>query len=142
MALWLRQPVERYVERYELESNDGSWRPIFLYYPDYFRTMAVRLETFAGQAVIPRDSIWVVSFRQERRRDGALVKRITQMKPFTSYRQAIDYLTDRPGPGHRLVSSDPGASCVPLAALDGFHRIYPEEGSAAEVQIFATVAQR
>ncbi|MEE8525301.1 MAG: oligosaccharyl transferase, archaeosortase A system-associated [Thermoanaerobaculia bacterium] len=136
MARWLRHPVERYVERYELKSTDGSWRPIFLYRPEYFRTMAVRLQTFSGQAVTPRDSIWVVSFREEFRRDGALVKRISKMKPFASYRQAADYLAKQPGRRHRLVSTDPASSCVPLAPLGGFRRVYPDQNSAAEVQIF------
>jgi dolichyl-diphosphooligosaccharide--protein glycosyltransferase len=143
MARWLGRPVERYVERFELRSADGDWRPIFLYHPDYFRTMAVRLQTFAGEAVAPRSSIWVVGFREERRRDGAVVKRITAMKPFDSHRRAAEYLAERPADRHRLVSTDPASSCVPLAALDGFRRVYPEAGPhpPAPVQVFAVGAR-
>jgi dolichyl-phosphooligosaccharide-protein glycotransferase len=137
MARWLGHPVERYVERFELRSGDGRWRPIFLYHPAYFRTMAVRLQTFSGEAVVPRDSTWIVGFREERRRDGAVVKRIREMKRFASHRQAVESLESRPGRGrYRLASLDPASSCVPLPALDGFRRVYPEVGAPAEVQIF------
>ncbi len=136
MARWLGRPVERYVERYELRSGDGDWRPVFLYYPDYFRTMAVRLQTFAGAPVTPQGSLWVVGFREEHRPDGALIKRIGEMKPFSSYRRAVEYLDSRPV-GYRLVSTDPASSCVPLPALETFRRAYPEEdGASTAVQVY------
>ncbi len=140
MATWHQQPVENLVERYEIRAQDGSWRPVFFYYPNYFRSMAPRLQTFSGQAVHQPGSIWVVSFEPHLRADGALVKRVTRMKSFTSHRQATDELAQLPGNHHRLVSTDPTASCVPLEALTRLRRIYPSERDSLEapppVQIF------
>ncbi len=125
MATWQQQPVETLVERYEVRAQDGNWRPVFFYYPSYFRSMATRLQTFSGQPVHQPQSIWVVSFEPHLRADGALVKRVTRMQSFTSYRHAIDELAQLAGNHHRLVSTDPAASCVPLEALNGLRRVYP-----------------
>ncbi len=136
MAVWAGQPPERFVERYEMRAADGSWRPRYLYAPAYFRTMAIRLQTFAGRAASPKSSIWVVTARPHRRADGAVVQRVTRLRTFRTHARAAAFLARQGTPRDRLVSPDPAASCVPLAALERLRRVYPAAPGPAAVQIF------
>jgi dolichyl-phosphooligosaccharide-protein glycotransferase len=143
MALWAGQPVGRYYERCEIRDEHGRWSPIDVFYPAYFRTMAVRLYTFSGRSYEPADSSWVATVAPPARAGGA--GRIVRARRFSTASEAQAFLAGKDPATHRLVSFDPFASCVPLESLPSFLRVYASPTSVlrrgsdrvGEVEIFA-----
>jgi dolichyl-phosphooligosaccharide-protein glycotransferase len=140
MAAWAREPADRFFERYEDPLPDGTVREVYLFYPEYYRSMAVRLFTFGGRAV-PAARYFVVSWEERRGREGPQ-KRIVDLTWYPHYRDAANAVLRSPSPHRRLVGVDPIESCVPLEPLLGYQLVYasPEResnhGGVPTVQIY------
>jgi dolichyl-phosphooligosaccharide-protein glycotransferase len=122
MALWARQPVERYFERCEIRDRGGRWTSVDVFYPDYFRTMAVRLYAFSGRSYEPAGSSWVATFGPPT--PAGEPRRIVRTRLFATAPEAQAFLARQDPARNRLVSFDPFSSCVPLQALDGYRRAF------------------
>jgi hypothetical protein len=85
--------------------------------------MASRLFLFAGQAVTPANSTWVISF-ETKVSGGGSYREITDSKQFATYEEAVAYLKTQPGANARLVGLNPFASCVPLEPLKDYKLVY------------------
>ena len=134
------QTVDRFYELYARRDADGVTRDYYLFYPEYFRTMACRLYLYGGRpAAVSR--YWVVTFADERGENGARRKRITDLRSFAHYRDAMNAVLRAPAPNRRLVSIDPLETCIPLEPLVGYEAVFasgerdPNSGRSA-VQIF------
>lgn len=96
--------------------------PCLLFYPDYYRSLAVRLYCFNGQVVIP-NSIMVITYNEE--------KVITDIQQFDNYLQAkyyiAEHIANRESGICRIVGPDPLISPVPLTALDHYSLIHKSE---------------
>jgi len=135
----------RYFDTYFQTTEAGGLRPLRLFYPEYYRSMATRLYVFKGKAVQPWNSTWVVRYDHVRRLEsGTVLKRIRELKRFTSYSEAESFLRSQPGGNHRIVGQDPFKSCVPLRKLRNHKLIYqspsqsklPHGEVGAEVELF------
>jgi dolichyl-diphosphooligosaccharide--protein glycosyltransferase len=134
-------PDKFYGIYYQLKDN--TLQPILLFYPEYYRSLLIRLYNFDGSSVIPKSSI-VISYQEKVSPDGQPYKEITSAKSFPSYEEAETYVSGQKSGNFRIVNSDPFASPVPLQALEHYKLVYsskgskmmPKSGFVSEVKIF------
>jgi len=114
------------------QTQEGRLDPVFLYYPAYYKSAAIRLYNFNGQNVTPTESLVV---RYENRTDvssGFQYRQVTGVWPFDTYEEAEAYLVEQ-GPGnYRIASSNPFNSPIPLEAMTDYKLVY---SSSSEVGI-------
>ena len=108
--------------------QDGEMVPVRLFYPTYYRSMSTRLYNFDGKAVTA-DKVLVIDFKEMAGRDGRTEKVITTAKNFSSYEEAISYLSTQNSDNIRIVSDNPFISPVPLEALNGYKLVYSSDNS-------------
>ena len=80
------QYYDVYVQRIE-----GNANRVLLYYPEYYRSLAIRLYNFDGSRVTYQESS-VISYEERTTREGLRYKEITSLKTFPSYDEAMTYL--------------------------------------------------
>jgi oligosaccharyl transferase (archaeosortase A-associated) len=122
VALAAERTPSDYCQEFELE-DDGSRSRMRLYcFPNYYRTMAVRLYAFAGRAVVP-GSVMAVSWTDQER-GGSRVRRLVREVTFGTYDAAVRFIAERPSEQWRIASPDPLTSCVPLEALPDYRQVF------------------
>lgn len=137
--------LERFCEVY-YQPEGAMAKPVLLYYPEYYRSLVVRLYNFDGKRVIPRSST-VISYEERVSRDGQHYKEITDAKSFPSYEAADAYIVSQKSGNYRIVNPNPFESPVPLQGLEHYKLVYsskgskmmPSGGSISEVKIFEYV---
>jgi len=130
VAYWAAENPRRYFDAVNQEVVEGITEPIAIYYPDYYRTMAVRLTLFDGQAVVPANSTWVVRLKETNL--GGFVKLdLDFSRQFETYEQAEEFRVQSNDPSLRIAGLDPFRTCIPLEKLTAFSREYQGESSAA-----------
>ena len=135
LAIWAGLPVERLTEIVEVPRGDRL-EPVGLFYPEYFRSFAVRTAVFDGQGVRAGPA-GVVSFEPGERRP----RRARSLLLFGDPAAAAAELARRPPGTARLASLDPLRPCVDLEPLGSFRRVFrsPPEGGTrvgSAVQVF------
>lgn len=135
------QPASRYYEIY-YRSQNGKLSPTLLYYPEYYKTMAVRLYCFDGKEYAPAETA-VISWEQKTGSDGRPYKEITALKTTRIYQDAVKFVAMQDSGNWRIVGKDPTASPVPLERLDNYRLVYSSSQKTAlgtaqvpEVKIF------
>ena len=135
------QPASKYSEIY-YRSKQDKLAPTLLYYPEYYRTMAVRLYCFDAKAYTPVETA-VISWEAKTGGDGYAYKEITGLQTFRIYEEAEAFLTAQKTGNWRIVGKDPLASPVPLEALEGYRPVFASSqkarvgnAEAPEVKIF------
>ena len=135
------QPPSRFSEIYYRPKQD-KLAPTLLYYPEYYRTMAVRLFCFDGKEYKPPETA-VISWEAKTGADGLAYKEITGLKTYGSYAEAEAYLAAQKTGNWRIVGKDPCVSPVPLEALEGYRPAFASSQKARvgnsdvpEVKIF------
>jgi len=123
-------------------SQGGRLVPTLLYYPEYYRTMAVRLYCFDGKEYTPSETA-VISWEEKADADGQPYREISGLRTFGSYADATDFLAAQQDGNWRIVGKDPLASPVPLESLEGYHLAFASSQKAIlgnvempEVKIF------
>jgi dolichyl-diphosphooligosaccharide--protein glycosyltransferase len=114
LAAWAGEAAGRYERVLDVRRDDGTFRPVLLFTPEYFRSMAVRLWTFPGGTSVARERAWVFA------RGGEDGRRIVELHEFTSAREADEFRRGRPERGFEVASPDPESSCVALAPIAAF----------------------
>jgi len=128
--------------QYQLQGSKLVPTPVILYYPEYYRSLAVRLYNFDGKAA--SESPTVISYQDKVSPDGMPYKQIASSKSFSSYKEAEAYISSQKSGNYRIVSTDPFISPVPLEALKHYKLAYssastitqPGVGNIPEVKIF------
>jgi dolichyl-diphosphooligosaccharide--protein glycosyltransferase len=126
--------------------NESQYQAVQLYYPDYYRSLAVRLYNFDGKAVEP-SNVFVVSFEIKKDNKGAAFNLISDVKQFNSYAEAESFMQNQQSGNWRIVSNNPFASPVPLEAVNSYELAYASSqkqsvnsvGDISEVKIFKKV---
>jgi dolichyl-diphosphooligosaccharide--protein glycosyltransferase len=140
LAAWSGEPEDRFFELYDYPQPDGTHREVYLFYPEYYRAMAVRLFAFGGRAV-PEARYHVVTW-EAAERAGAARKRIVDLVSYARYRDAANAVVLAPAANRRLVGIDPLESCVPLEPLTGYALVHassqrePTHGGVPAVQVY------
>ncbi len=123
MANWAEKINTDYMEPYFIDEGGGNLRRLLLFYPEYYRSLAVRLYNFDGEAVDSQQSI-VITYREVRTDEGDIVKMITDALEFSSYKEALTDVEGQETANHRIVGYSPYLSPVPLEELRHFRLAY------------------
>ena len=142
ISLWAGIEQTEFLDIYYLPQGE-QLVPVRLYYPEYYRSLAVRLYNFDGKAVTPEVSL-VISYEDVPTQEGDFVKVITGVEEFTQYDESEAYISSQETDNYKIVSDNPFINPVPLEALDHYQLIYSSDimvlvpGAAAvpEVKIF------
>jgi dolichyl-diphosphooligosaccharide--protein glycosyltransferase len=136
---------EKFYDVYYLP-QDSTLKPVILFYPEYYRSLLIRLYNFDGSQVTPQSSV-VISYQEKVSGEGTLYKEITGVQSFSSYKEAEAYISSQASGNYRVVGADPFISPVPLEALKHYKLVHssdssikqPGGGSIPEVKIFEYV---
>jgi hypothetical protein len=118
VATWAgKQPTDFFAVYWSPQDNSQH-----LYiYPEYYRSLAVRLYNFDGKAVTPTKSV-VISYQ-----DGEVLSE----KEFSSYEEAEAYISSQKSGNYRIVGTDPMVSPVPLEELQHYKLVYSSQDLVA-----------
>lgn len=123
--------------------EDGRLRGDYYYYPEYYKALAIRLYNFDAEAVMPQDTT-VITFDERVFPDGEGYREITDMKKFSIYEQAVDYVNQQASKNTRIVGTSPYFSPIPLDPLQNYTLVHwsaesqllADVGRVAEVKVF------
>jgi oligosaccharyl transferase (archaeosortase A-associated) len=121
MARWAEVDPGRFYELHTVRDREGVVRPVFVYYPDYYRTMAIHLLVYGGESWTPSQSSWAIRSLPSTF-NGRPAREITDLRSFADYESAEAWV--RRDPVHwRLGGFETSASCVPLPRLSFVHLV-------------------
>ena len=117
--------------------------PVILLYPEYYRSLCVRLYNFEGEEIVP-NSCNVISYQEKVAPNGKIYKAITDSQTFPTYEEAVKYISEQKSGNYKIVGKDPFVSPVALEKLEHYRLIYsseaglvkPSVGKVSEVKIF------
>jgi asparagine N-glycosylation enzyme membrane subunit Stt3 len=107
----------------EAASTDTPEKPVVYCYPEYYRSMAMRLYLYGGKAATPASPVEVLSFRREIR-DNLPINVVTGERSFASYEEASRFVTRSGRSDVKIVSKLPLVTCVPLEALTSYTPVF------------------
>jgi dolichyl-diphosphooligosaccharide--protein glycosyltransferase len=120
-----RQTEEFY--SYYYQPKDGQLEPVrLLYYPEYYRSLAVRLYNFDGKAVTPEECM-VISYEEKMTGEGIHYKQVIGSWSFTTYEEATSYVAGQKSGNYAIGSPNPFNSPVPLEELRHYKLIYSSD---------------
>lgn len=140
--------AERFWEIVHYRDDEGALQPLLLYHPAYYRSASTRLFAFDGEAVAAGRT-FLAWYRDADDESGIPMKLLEDLKAFDSHEKALAHLaadTAHPGVEGRVVGVDPSVSPIPVQAIAGLRRVYPEEvgpriwGERPWVQIYERAA--
>ena len=117
-------PVKFYDVYYQSQQQGSKLvlTPGILYYPEYYRSLAIRLYNFDGK--VAAESPTVISYQDKVSPDGIHYKQIVSSKSFSSYKEAEAYISSQKTGNYRIVRENPFVSPVPLEALKHYKLAY------------------
>jgi oligosaccharyl transferase (archaeosortase A-associated) len=107
----------------------GRPSPKTFYLPGYYRSMAIRLFVFGGQAVDGRDGATLVFLRQKTFPNGATYQEVAGAKRFESAQEALAAEAGCRNQGCVVVGDNPMISCVPLEQLQQLQPVFASTSS-------------
>jgi dolichyl-diphosphooligosaccharide--protein glycosyltransferase len=107
---------------YFKDEGDGLLRGDYYFYPEYYKSMAVRLYNFDGRETIP-DKVTVILY-EDRISDGENYKYISGTQTFPDYKAARKFIKNNPSGNYNIVGMSPFETCVPLQELELYEEIY------------------
>jgi oligosaccharyl transferase (archaeosortase A-associated) len=133
---------EKYYDVY-FQKQGGTLSPLILFYPEYYRTVIVRLYNFDGKAV-SEGNVTAISYQDMKDATGQPYKQIADYKTFKTFNEAQAYVVQQKTGRYKIGSTDPFASPVSLQQLTGFKLEYgsastkptPSGGTVPEVKVF------
>jgi len=132
LARWAGKAPGDFFQRCRTPLPGGGMQEVMVYFPEYFRSMAARLYTFAGEAYAPKAPFWVLNIAPaEPGSDPA----IRDARRFDSHADAQAFVDQQHAQGQRqwrLASFNPFESCVPLEALARFQCVYGSPSGVGE----------
>ena len=146
LPLWALQNRNRYYEVLHRQLDSGDLEPQVVFFPDYYRTMAVRLYVYHGEAYEPEGTSVVVSYEAAVRPDGSAYWLITDESRFSTYAEAVTYHAEQ-NAEHVRVGTDPESSGVPLERLESLALVHrspfqPNVGGSqphGQVEVFEVI---
>ncbi len=112
LAEWAdRREDEFYEVYYYREGNKLT--PACLYYPEYYRTLSVRLYNFNGKTVATPKPL-VISYEERTSSEGERYKELISARAFNDYQDALNYVASQKSGNYKIVSGNPFISPIPL----------------------------
>ena len=117
---------------YELcwQKKEGKYVPLLVFYPEFYRTMVIRLYNFDGKPAPPQNTM-VMAWQEQAMPDGQKFKEITGLRKFNSYAETQAFISGQKGGNYRIIGTDPLSSPVPLEELDGYKPVYQSSETAS-----------
>jgi len=115
---------EEFYGVYYVPTQEGELKPVTLYYPTYYRSTAVRLYNFDGQAVEPKDTTLVISYQEKLSQEGVRYREVTSSSLFPSYEQAEAHISSQESGNYRIVNEKAFISPVPLEEMAHYKLVY------------------
>ncbi len=125
VVMWAQRDLDDYREVYLQRTPAGTLGRVLLYYPEYYRSMMVRLYNFGGEEFEPQE--YTAIRYEERREDGATLKEIIDMREFATYDEVQAFIDSAEDNRWRLVGTNPLVSAVPLSGLQQFSLVFESE---------------
>jgi len=114
--------VHKYMEQYNIgefyQEVDGKVQQVGVFYPDYYRSMAVRLFNFGGKS-FKAPGCPIIIYTENNNH-----KWITQVIDTPSYDKALEYAQSLEGKQYAIGGVDPFVSCVDLESLPEYKIVY------------------
>jgi oligosaccharyl transferase (archaeosortase A-associated) len=132
-ATWAGLSPENLTEVYYVLQGD-SLVPVWVFYPDYYRSITARLYNFDGEKVSPA-SCTVILYEERKSSGGVLYKEITGHWSFSTYEAAVDYISKQQSGDYEIVGTDPFMSPVPLEGLEHYKLVYSSETSTMQPDV-------
>ena len=129
-------PKEKYYDVYYQKQN-GKLTPLIFFYPEYYRTVMVRLFNFDGKAVTESD-VTAISYEDKEDAPGQAYKQVTDYKTFKTYSEAQAYVMQHKTGQYKIGGADPFESPISLEPLTDFKLEYGS-GSTKATPAGATV---
>lgn len=129
IPFWAGAKTSRYFQHVRMRKRDGRHELATIYFPDYYRTMCVRLFLFGGDAASPTEPAWVLKLGDG---DGATPPLVESIRRCATYDEAVAFRDAHPADGWRIAGLSPHRSCVPIEPLHRFRPIYNAPTSAAK----------
>jgi hypothetical protein len=134
--------MENYADVF-YQQQGTTLQPLIYFYPEYYKTLVVRLYNFNANQIIPQTAT-VISYENKKDPNGNQYNLITSSQSFTSYEKAAVYLSSQKTGTYKIVSSNPYSSPIPVEALKQYKLVYtskgtisdPTLGGVAEIKIF------
>ncbi len=101
----------------------NEYVPAIYFFPEYYRSMVVRLYNYDGKAVTPR-TVEVIEYREFAAQNGNTYKEIVDKKLFSSYEETQRFIGENSGSNYIITGEDPAESPVPLEELKDFSPVY------------------
>ena len=139
---------DQFVEQVKDEQSNTSYYQLKPYYfPEYYRTMSIRLYCFDGKAVTPGTGDCKVISWEWWEREGVRYKMVVDKKDFDTLEQASAWIAGQSPGNYNIVGENPFVSPVPLEELSGFTLRYDSEitepvrgiGTFPQVRVFEYV---
>jgi len=114
----------------------NQYVPAIYFFPEYYRSMVVRLYNFDGKAVMSR-TVEVIEYREFDAQNGNTYREIVDKKVFSSYGEAQRFIGENSGSNYIIAGEDPAESPVPLEELKDFSPVY----SSSQQSVVGTTSQ-
>ncbi len=112
----------RYYDMFLTKQND-QYVPAIYFFPEYYRSMVVRLYNFDGKAVVPINTD-VIQYREFKAQNGNIYREVIDSRVFSSYEAAQRFIEENSGRNYIIAGQDPSESPVPLDELKDYRPVY------------------
>ena len=113
-----------YLQLAYVSNGDGRPAPKMFYLPAYYRSMAIRLFVFGGQAVDGRDGAMILYLRKKTFPRGGTYQQVAGTKRFITAQEALAAEAGCRDQGCVVVGDDPMVSPVPLEPLQQLRPVF------------------
>jgi hypothetical protein len=115
---WAGQAQNKYIGVYYMPYQ-GKLIPIQVFYPEYYRSMCIRLSNFDGKAITEGKPM-VLAYDEKVNSAGNRYRQITDFQGFSSYQEALNYVAHKGAANHVIVVSNPFISPIPLETVPDY----------------------
>jgi asparagine N-glycosylation enzyme membrane subunit Stt3 len=135
IVLWGGGDDAQYRKRVFAVWPGGKAIQLFIYLPDFYRSMAARLYIFDGKATLANLKFSVFVTHRARAADGTDYDVVVSVHDFQTQQQAWDYMSANPAENIILGSADPTVSCVELEDLPWAKRVFTSDETPLRARI-------
>jgi asparagine N-glycosylation enzyme membrane subunit Stt3 len=128
LATYAGTDSKQYMEVY-YQPIGGQLVPNMYFYPDYYRSLAARLYFFDGKKGTYNGTS-VISYVEKVNQDGMRYKEITSTQSFSTFEEAVTFLSKQTSGNYRIASPDPLTALVPLDKLEHYKLVYSSTQSS------------
>lgn len=133
LPLWAGEPVTKYYERVVMIDNQGLKVSRFLYYPEYYRSMCVRLFIFSGVAINAPSKIPVYLIQPAKPGATDSRKTVLGVQEFDTIQEAERFAGAATDGSRRIAGDNPFIPCIPLEGLTRFRLLHQSSSNVATI---------